>query len=1003
TCLGSAVNFTNTSTYAGTSAANSFWNFGDGTTSNLDNPSHTFPGTGTYNVQLIAFSSYGCSDTVIVPVQIQMAINPAFSFTANCAGSVAQFNDNSTVPGGNITMWQWNFGDGGTSVSQNPTHIYATAGTYSVILSVTSNNGCTGGDTIQVTINPLPVANFTSAAVCFGTATALVNTSSIASGSLNSFAWDFNSDGITDNTLQNPNWIFPASGTVNVTLTVTSNLNCSANHTGPVVVYPQPVAAFATNNVCEGLASNFSNTTTIASPGIISSIQWTFGDGGISAIASPAHTYANDGTFNVTLSATSSNGCVGTYNSPITIYPAPAAVFTAPGVCKNNATVFSNTSNVSSGSVTGYNWDFNNDGITDNTSANPNYVFPTDGAFNVQLTVTTNNGCTANTSVQVTVFPLPVANFVSGAVCSGNASNFTNTSAVSSGSVNSVAWDFNSDGITDNTTQNPNWLFSAYGTMNVTLTATTNNNCSANFTGQTVVHPLPVAAFTVPNNCEGLASVFTNNSTIPTGNIGSVQWNFGDATYSSLNNPIHSYLNDGTFNVTVSATSAFGCIGNYTSVITIYPAPTVSFTAPGVCKNIATAFTNSSSVNSGSITGYAWDFTSDGTIDNTSANPSNVYATDGTFPAHLTVTTNFNCTAAVTIVVTVYPLPVTNFVANGFCLGIPTNFTDVTTVSSGSITMRKWDFNSDGFIDFTGLNPTYIYPGAGTQNPTLLTWTNNNCTNANQKVLFINPIPQVSFTVNDPAGCPQHCVNFSNFSTVGSGTIIHYDWNFGDNSSHSTAINPQHCYNTGNYSVTLTATSDSGCVGTATMPNMITVYPSPTAGFSYNPGEPDVLEPLISITDQSSGANNWQYDFGDATNSTLENPQHLYATEIPTSYTVTQIVSNTFGCYDTAVQVIEIKPAYTLYVPNAFTPNEDGKNDIFKAEGLGIKEFQMWIFDRWGNMIFFSDEMGKGWDGKVQNGRSDEVSQIDVFEWKVIAKDINDKSHSLLGSVTLVK
>ena len=121
------------------------------------------------------------------------------------------------------------------------------------------------------------------------------------------------------------------------------------------------------------------------------------------------------------------------------------------------------------------------------------------------------------------------------------------------------------------------------------------------------------------------------------------------------------------------------------------------------------------------------------------------------------------------------------------------------------------------------------------------------------------------------------------------------------------------------------------------------------------------------------------------------------------NFNITQIVWNDFGCYDSIVKEITIQPGYAIYIPNAFTPNHDGINEIFKAEGIGVTEFKMWIYDRWGNMIFHSTDMSEGWDGKVERGQSDMVAQRDVYVWKAVVKDINNKAHSLMGNVTLVR
>jgi gliding motility-associated-like protein len=185
----------------------------------------------------------------------------------------------------------------------------------------------------------------------------------------------------------------------------------------------------------------------------------------------------------------------------------------------------------------------------------------------------------------------------------------------------------------------------------------------------------------------------------------------------------------------------------------------------------------------------------------------------------------------------------------------------------------------------------------------------------------------------------------------------------------------------------------------------VNVYASPVAGFDSGPDEVTMLNPQIEFTDQSVGATSWYWEFGDGvpTTSALQNPVFWYADT--GSYIVTQICFNIYGCSDTAQLLVNVEEDGALYIPNAFTPNADGVNDVFLPVGIGVDEaaYEFWIFDRWGNLIFHSTTFGEGWDGKVQGGTG-EIAQEDVYVWKLQYRSVTKKqTREYIGHVSLVK
>ncbi len=178
------------------------------------------------------------------------------------------------------------------------------------------------------------------------------------------------------------------------------------------------------------------------------------------------------------------------------------------------------------------------------------------------------------------------------------------------------------------------------------------------------------------------------------------------------------------------------------------------------------------------------------------------------------------------------------------------------------------------------------------------------------------------------------------------------------------------------------------------------MYPNPVASFIVHPQTTSITDPIISITDLSTGTNFWNWNFGDTdTSSSIIPSPHTYADT--GTYTITLITSTLYNCIDTTSHTVIIEPDFLFYIPNAFTPNDDGINDIFSGKGIFIVNYEMSIFDRWGNLIFFSDDIAKGWDGKANHGN--EIAQGDVYIYSIKITDINKRKHLYKGIVTLVR
>lgn len=441
------------------------------------------------------------------------------------------------------------------------------------------------------------------------------------------------------------------------------------------------------------------------------------------------------------------------------------------------------------------------------------------------------------------------------------------------------------------------------------------------------------------------------------------------------------------------------------AIITINPLPVANFSFTDVCLNQTLNFSDISTVSNGTIVSWLWNFDTTSPLD-TTQNPGYIYASSGTYNVTLIATTNNGCKDTIEKNVVIHPLPDVMYSAANVCNGSSVYFNDLSAIpATDTLQFWTWDFG-DNSAPINNQLVSHVYPAPGTYTVQLTVVSNFGCSDFITQTVVVNPNPNVNFAANKTMGCELLCVYFQDASTILTGSNAQWKWNAGDGSPQSIDANFEHCYTNDsvfapvNFNVTLTVTSDSGCVGTLSKSDYITVYPNPGADFTAQPQTTTIIDPVISVVDASSGADFWAWDFGDLQTDSLFNPvPHTYAdTGI---YLITLVTSTQYGCIDTAYQTIIIEPDFAFYIPNAFSPNDDGINDTFTGKGVFITQFEMMIFDRWGNMVFYSNDLSKPWDGRANNGP--EIAQADVYTYLIKLSDINMKKHKYKGIVTLVR
>jgi gliding motility-associated-like protein len=943
---------------------------------------------GTRTVIVYDALGAGCSSSATVTVIEETPIT-IFTGTTNvsCYGGnngTASLYVNGGVPG---YSYLWSVGGATTSIIGN-----LSAGNYSV--QVTDNIGCKKSVSMHVSqpSTSLTVIASSTNVACYADFTGLLYSAAMGGiGSPYYYYWD--PVGASTATLTG----LPA-GTYSVI--VADSTGCYATAT-TVISEPSAISIMTNTLASTCSQSNGSATITPSGGGGVYTYTWSPGGSNNSSIS---NVFA--GTY--TASVKDNNGCLNQIFVTIPHVGSTASPgFNVSTACPKTPSAFTDLSVRGNDSILSWSWDFNDPLSGSNNFSllqNPSHVYTAGGNYFPILTIRTQIGCIQSFSLQVPFHPEPEPDFLLHSVCVNSSISFTNTSFISASSITNYNWDFGDPMSGTNNTStvlNPVHYYSTPGVYTTTLTTITNNGCSSSVTHTMDVYPAPTASFTSSNGCQNSSSVFTNQSS------GSIRWfwNFGDGSSidSVYYSPAHTYTSSGYYPISLTAISNHNCTSTTTLGVAIYPAPIANFSAPIVCLHRPTYFTDISSVSSGSLTSWAWDF-GDFSALTSVQNPTYTYGNAGVFVVNYSVTSSSGCLSVITKTVGVYALPVANFTTTNACLNALTQFTDLSTTGLGtSIQSWLWAFGDGSPITNTQ-NPTHTYPATGVFNPILVVTNNFGCKDTVRHNLTIQPNPIVSFAVSDTSGCATFCPTFTDTSTP-TGLLTSWQWDFGDNTTINNTQNPTHCFTEqgGTYTITLKGYTANGCFGSSNQNTRITIYQDPVASFNYAPSQISSSSPEIYLTNTSLNATSWSWDLGDGFlvhNTTENNLVHSY--ENAGDYCVYLKVFNDLGCSDFAKHCFNIEPDFTFYVPNAFTPGSTkGVNDFFTGYGINISKFEMWIFDRWGEKIYYTDDIYKGWDGKAKGGA--DVAKQDVYTYKINVYDLSDNLHKYIGHVTLLR
>ena len=944
------------------------WYLDDSLFSTIKNPVPITLGPGfSDTIYTISLSAGNSCDGAIATQDITVFPRPVPRFgpmqNSYCSGDTVKFANVSF--GGPMSSWSWNYGNGMTSTDSIPLDIiYFTATnptTYTISLTATNDCG-TEVFTYDIVINPTDVEaffNIDPIEGCVGEEVCFTNLSTVGANVL----WDFG-DGNTS-TQKDICHTYSSAGTYTIKLKA---FGCGFDSTTfTVTIHPMPQAGFTNNTiVCPGDPLSFNNTSTLAQ-----SFLWDFGDGDTSTLNNPSHTYSSFGNFPVTLYVTSNNGCMDSTFSLVNVLIPPAASFivSTDSICVGDIITFTSTSTLAP--LTCF-WTFG-DGAT-SSSCQPNHSYDSAGDYMVTLIITDNSGCrdTSQQLVNVAIVPTPLFDYSQNGDCSPVEILFNNQSTDGV----SYDWNFGDGGMSLD--ENPSHTFNTGGNFTIELTAI-NGVCAATTSQIIDINQTPESEIIAPLIQSGCAPFVAPFSSSPTGNDFTYKWDFGDGSFSFDAAPSHTFFNPDTFLVILVVTDGPCADTAFTEMIAFEPVEATVNTIDNLCFGDAMGSIELAVTNGTPEYQYQW---SNGGIMSTNSNlPAGFY--------NITITDDNACTWTESVEILQPENPIVIDVLDEkvvTCYG----------GSDGSITIAATGGTpSFNYLWETGSTLTSINNVPAGNYPITVTDINGCIL---EEVVTINQNDSIQYdaTVNN-ISCFGYADGEILFENISGGIPDYFISMPQLDSIEGTAFS-----DLVEDSYTAILTDGVGCEQTFTAnisePSEVWIELDEDSVEIYL-GEPFTIENNNNVANPIFA---WVPPKGlDCTN--CEVPTALPF--VSSSYTVLMTDAN--GCFDSDTIFIKVIDERRIAVPNIFTPNNDGENDVFTLLGNNpavtqITEFR--IFDRYGGILFAASDFELndptfGWDGKFKG----QDAQVGTYAYTAQVEYVDGRVIDWSGSLMLIR
>jgi PKD repeat protein len=872
----------------------------------------------------------------------------------------------------------------------NPPLVSGTDTTYHYIVEVTNvTTGCIETDSAAITVHPLPSAGLDLDSIgCLNTPIPLANNASGVLGG--SYEWLV--DGVIYSTLAAPaDVVFTAIGFHTIEMTAITPFGCTDDTLAEIEIIIPPVAEFTAtpDSGCAPVDVSITNTSTG---------QYTTFDWSIAPFASldiydpPMLTYEQgDSIVSYYITLTVSNLCgVRIDRDTVKVFPTPVAdiyASVADGCTPLSVDFYDN----STGLPDTYVWDLG-DGTTTGLANPVDHIYYTDTLPSTYLIIATlTNECgTDIDSTTLTVYPNTLNPFFSIGNTFGcepfaiQITDFIDSSIT-------VSYSFGNGDFSGE--YDAAYIYEDAGSFELIQEIT--NGCATAF------DTIPITVFESPepeieladdDGCVLTEISFTGSSNTP----GSYLWEMGDGgTYTELLTE-HTFDNPGIYTITLSVDGPNGCTGQTTEEIEIHPLPIPAFGTPEQvgCTPFQICFTNASS---GSVF-YEWTF-DDGNI-SADAAPCHTFENNTNQPVihEVTMTAiDMNlCRNSTSMNIVVAPVPTSIFTLSAFesCY-----FPATVEATNFSMDATGYNWYVDGVPVSSNTNTALTFDAVGSYDVALEAVNSFGCINVNEVEFNLNPLPELSFIADTTKGCVPLEISFINTSTEANS----FSWDF-DHGDDSNAINAKHTFTVpGTFDVSMIGVTQAGCSDTLELDQLITVYPTPLALFTMEKDTTNVLQPIVRFTSESIGAFLHSWDFGDGTFAYAPVTDHWFTDY--GFYPITLTVENQYGCTAKAVDNIVIEDVFLVYVPNAFTPNDDGSNEYFKPVINGrqfIRTYHFWITDRWGTVVYDSTDPDHAWIGNVRNGGY--YAETGTYQWQlIINRTDTDNPYTAQGHVIVLR
>ncbi|MEO6830572.1 MAG: PKD domain-containing protein [Chitinophagaceae bacterium] len=949
------VSFTPTVTPGTPGSVTYYWDFGDGLNSTNTNPSHAYSTSSstssTYTPKVTVTNSQGCSTTFISTNTVTVNARPQGSFTANPANNcnlpaIVGFS-NSVTGNGPFTVG-WTFGDMGTATGNGPTHVYNGAGKYDVVMYMTDANGCKDSVVkkkyVSVKANN---ASFTGPAIgCDSTSVSFTNTTPGSSAS----TWDFG-DGTGYFYGSTAAHYFTAAGVYTVMLLSTDS-SCLDTVRHTITIQPKPIIWITNDTPCQTPAT-YTFTGKSNTPGM--TYTWSFASGGTATGTTATHYYPIGTIESATLIGTSPGGCIDTFkNDSLLIYDAFIFGGTRPkGGCVPLTVVF-NADLYSSipytpwkigaygpypSKTVSWHWVFDGNPTLTSNDSTPSFTFTTTGIHYATLTITTANGCTFTSVIQVPVGDKMPPSFTGGpdTTCVRQLIHLQNTTADTS---ITFYWRW---GNGDETGQvQGDYFYRRPGTFTVTLISDW-NGCYDSVSRQNLITILPSDAnFNDSIYCwPSLTVNFTDISIGATTHL----WVFGDGSpNTTVQSPQHIYPGPGKYPATqITWNSTYGCRDTVTDTIRIIPI-NLDFKASDttLCQRDTLHLTASYS----GPNEHLWAWSIDGLI-NPSDSVNQVFKDSmlpntGYHTVKLFLVTYKRCRDSVVknnYIIVSHPVAGFSATPTIGCAPLTVTFKDTTAFTPGTALGNSyWRFGNGDTARNSNVYTTAYYPLDGIYTVKFVVTDWNGCPDSVFKVGYIESRkPNAFYQVNALDGCVGNVFNFTNISVGATSNLATY-WSFGDGDSANT-FNTTHIYKAaGAYTVKMAVFDSTGC--SDTMIKTITIT-RPTAAFSVSDSIAVCPPLIVSFTNGSTGGGKYAWDFKNTATSSVTNPTSTFGT--PGVYSVMLVVTDGNGCKDTATHTVRV-----LGYSGAFDyPEKIGCNPLtvhFTSKIVNVADSVIWDF-----------------------------------------------------------